>query len=183
MMRSKNSRFKKNKFKNKSRKQKNISNKRIKKCSYKKLKGGSGDKFSKEKLNYVLLNIIKDLHEYDIKNWFIAYGTLLGIVRQNSCIDQDDDIDIIISNSESDKLTRLIRDKQYNYYKNYNRSNFKKIILKEEYPTVDFYIISEQNYGNYNDTWEGLTWKNVYPFLKKKWHDVTLNLLTIILVN
>ena len=54
-----------------------------------------------------------------------------------------------------------------NFTQNYNRSNFKKIILKEEYPTVDFYIISEQNYGNYNDTWEGLTWKNVYPFLKK----------------
>ena len=46
-------------------------------------------------LNNGLKQIVKDLDEYKINNWFIGYGTLLGIVINNSCINNDD-IDIII---------------------------------------------------------------------------------------
>ena len=41
------------------------------------------NKNSKVKLNNTLIHIIKLLHKYNINNWFIAYGTLLGIIRNN----------------------------------------------------------------------------------------------------
>ena len=53
---------------------------------------------SKDKLNSSLIKISKILNKNKFDQWFIAYGTLLGIVRNNSCIDGDDDIDIMESN-------------------------------------------------------------------------------------
>ena len=48
------------------------------------------------------------MKKYNINNWFIAYGTLLGIVRNNNCINYDDDIDNNVSlndilNSDNDE--------------------------------------------------------------------------------
>ena len=51
-----------------------------------------GKKNDKILLNKTLLFIIKLLNDNNIKNWFIGYGTLLGIIRENSCIDGDDDV-------------------------------------------------------------------------------------------
>ena len=55
----------------------------------------SSEHTSKE-LNDTLMFVVNLLNENNIQNWFISYGTLLGIIRNNSCIDRDDDIDIII---------------------------------------------------------------------------------------
>ena len=63
----------------------------------------AGGPKSEKLLNNTLLFIIKLLNKNNIKNWFVAYGTLLGIVRNNSCIDGDNDIDIII-HEKSQKL-------------------------------------------------------------------------------
>lgn len=130
-------------------------------------------------LNKTLIKIVKDLDEYNIKNWFIGYGTLLGIVRNNNCIDGDDDIDIIIDKEESTKLHKLIKDKQYNYDtkngKKLKYNNFTRIILENKYTPIDFYI-SENKNCNYNETWEHVVWSNVCPIIKKKWNNVNLNL-------
>jgi phosphorylcholine metabolism protein LicD len=40
--------------------------------------------------------IVNLLISMKIENWFIGYGTLLGIIRDESCIEGDDDIDIIV---------------------------------------------------------------------------------------
>ena len=56
----------------------------------------AGTKQTSEKLNKTLLFLITLLNDNNIKNWFVCYGTLLGLVRENSCIDNDDDIDVII---------------------------------------------------------------------------------------
>ena len=67
----------------------------------------AGNINSQDKLNRTLLVIIKILNVNNIKNWFVGYGTLLGIVRENSCIDGDDDNDIVcdILNYETIKKT------------------------------------------------------------------------------
>jgi len=71
-----------------------------------------GKKWSKQLLNDTLTFIIKLLNDnninININNWFIAYGTLLGIVRENSCINGDDDIDIVIDNTNYEQVTKNI---------------------------------------------------------------------------
>ena len=57
---------------------------------------------NKNDLNKTLKYITNLLNKYNIKNWFIAYGTLLGIIRNDSCIDKDDDIDILVDKSNFD---------------------------------------------------------------------------------
>ena len=54
----------------------------------------AGKKETSVKLNKTLLFLITLLNDNNIKNWFVCYGTLLGLVRENSCIDNDDDIDM-----------------------------------------------------------------------------------------
>ena len=138
-----------------------------------------GVPITKEKLNKTLIQITKDLNEYKIENWFIAYGTLLGIVRNDSCIECDDDVDIIISKDDSDKLHKLIKDKGYKYdiieKKKMIYNKFTRILLNDDLGPIDFYIAIKKN-NDYNDTWEKVTWTNVNPILKKKWNGVNLNL-------
>ena len=56
-----------------------------------------GNNATKEILNRTLIFFANLLHEQKIDDWFIAYGTLLGIIRENECIAGDDDVDIIIN--------------------------------------------------------------------------------------
>ena len=56
-----------------------------------------GEKTDKEKLNNTLEVVVNILHEEDINDWFIFFGTLLGIIREDSCIQGDDDFDIMIN--------------------------------------------------------------------------------------
>jgi phosphorylcholine metabolism protein LicD len=48
---------------------------------------------SKEILNKTLLFYAELFKEHNITDWFIGYGTLLGIIRGNSCIEGDDDVE------------------------------------------------------------------------------------------
>jgi len=123
-------------------------------------------------LNNTLIKILNDLNEYQFEDWFIGYGTLLGIIRDNNCIDDDDDIDIIISKDESYKLHNLIKDKGYKYDITRNKTmkfeNFTRIIINDDLAPVDFYIATKE-INNLNDTWESLIWTNVFPLTKIKW--------------
>ena len=47
--------------------------------------GGMGSPQTKSLLNKTLLYIISLLKLYEVTDWFLGYGTLLGIVRNNSC--------------------------------------------------------------------------------------------------
>ncbi len=52
----------------------------------------AGEGATSEKLNHTLFTIIKILRDNNINDWFVAYGTLLGIVREKSCIENDENI-------------------------------------------------------------------------------------------
>ena len=68
----------------------------------------AGDKNNRSLLNHTLMFIVKLLNDNNVSNWFIGYGTLLGIIRENSCIAGDDDVDIIIDATDNFKSRSLI---------------------------------------------------------------------------
>ena len=125
----------------------------------------TGKENDKLLLNKTLMFIIKLLNDNNIMNWFIGYGTLLGIIRENSCIDRDDDIDIIIDKSNYNVIKQLLIECdieiEYGYGIGESR-NILKTKTNNEYCSVDFYMVSVDAKGNFNDTWEDVTWSECY---------------------
>lgn len=133
----------------------------------------AGNKFSSSKLNIILEKISNILIKNDLNNWFIGYGTLLGIVRNNSCINNDDDIDIIIDYNDKNKINEII--KKYNFKIVKKANHIYKIELEKNLPTVDFYFSNiEEN--TYIDHWERVIWTNCKPIQKLKWKNTILNI-------
>jgi len=137
---------------------------------------------SQEKLNKTLIFLASLLNKHNITNWFIAYGTLLGIIRENSCIDNDDDIDIICNRNDYDKIKELLSSNGFTFEYGYDINTSKDILKTKEtseYVTIDFYM-AEINYetGDYKDNWEKVTWSKCFDknkqFIEKEWNDVTL---------
>jgi guanylate kinase len=125
----------------------------------------AGEKNTAETLNNTLLFIIKLLNENNIKNWFIGYGTLLGIIRNNSCIEGDDDVDIIIDKINYDIVKKVLLENNFIFedgYDNIDNKNFLKTKNNDQYASVDFYMSSLDEEGNFNDTWEKVIWGECY---------------------
>lgn len=116
--------------------------------------------FSKVVLNKELYKIVKWLNELNINEWFVGYGTLLGIIRHNSCIDQDDDIDILINIKYKNDILEYA--KNNNYIIALDRDSLLSIKSGENAPLIDFYGCNVEN-NNYHDLWENALWKNINP--------------------
>lgn len=143
----------------------------------------AGQKCSKQKLNKTLVFISKLLNNNNINDWFIGYGTLLGIVRDKSCIHKDDDIDIVISNKHYDDLKLLLEKAKLPLCRRSVKLRRTKHIIKtnptEHYASIDFYMASTDDNGNYNDVWEKVIWSNCLlngSLIKEEWNGTTLNL-------
>ena len=131
----------------------------------------AGEGSTSEKLNHTLFTFIKILRDNNINDWFVAYGTLLGIVREKSCIENDDDIDIIINKKYRDKIKELLI--KYNFkidnegiIKNSNK--ILKTKTDENYVTIDFYCAQVNNFGSFYDPWEDVKWSRCYKDKKSK---------------
>lgn len=136
---------------------------------------------TKAKLNNTLYTVSKLLNENNIDNWFVAYGTLLGIVRENSCIDKDDDIDIICDKKNYNKVKDILKNKFTFHYDLGigNSKNILKIRETEEFSSVDFYMADIDKKGNFIDTWERQIWSNCYlnnKLIKHKFKDTFIYL-------
>ena len=124
-----------------------------------------GSKKSKDKLNNTLLFVIDLLNNNNIKNWFVAYGTLLGIIRENSCIEGDNDIDIICNIDDYDKIKKILIDNGFIICYGYGIRKSRNILKTNEsniYSTIDFYMAKIDDKGNFNDNWERVVWSNCY---------------------
>jgi len=130
--------------------------------------GGSPQK--KNLLNKTLVFIANLLNDLNII-WFIGYGTLLGIVRNNSCIDGDDDVDIICS-YENYKM--LIDIGKHLDCKVIIFSNFVRWEINAFSP-IDFYCADIKG-ADFHENHEKVIWTNCYPLIHKKWHTAILNL-------
>jgi len=142
----------------------------------------AGDNTSRNILNNTLLFIVEILKKCGINNWFIAYGTLLGIVRENSCIDGDDDVDIMCDIEQFDvlKLALLKYGFTFNYGHGIKDSRFIiKTIATAKYCTVDFYMATVDKMSTYHDKWEKVKWTNCYfndKLIEYRWKNVVLYL-------
>jgi len=135
----------------------------------------AGNPQKKELLNKTLYYIVQLLTKYHMEKWFIAYGTLLGIVRNKSCIDNDDDVDIVCDRNDAEKLKQMFIENGFTI--SINKFNFFQL-LKKNYTKVDFYCATV-NGDDYSDTWENIFWKNASlhgKFIKKKWNNIYLQL-------
>tara|TARA_B100001059_G_scaffold109603_1_gene109669 strand:- start:5504 stop:6049 length:546 start_codon:yes stop_codon:yes gene_type:complete len=143
----------------------------------------AGNNNSKKKLNYTLLFIAKLLNSNNISKWFIAYGTLLGIVRENSCIDNDDDVDIICDCNDFNKLIKILNKNNIeieNCFKDI-RNKISVIKTKETkfLASIDLYMGEIDKNGNYYEPHERITWQECYlnnKLIKKVWNDTILYL-------
>ena len=124
-------------------------------------------KVSKDNLNLTLKKVADILNKNNIKDWFIGYGTLLGITRNNSCIDNDDDVDIVINRKYKKYLEKLFKSK------NINKKNFLQ--FKIDSIPVDFYLC-DVIHDDYRDYHENTIWKNCKPINYHKWNGVILNI-------
>lgn len=146
------------------------------KVEYYDLEGGVGVKknYTQEVLNRTLKHIVKILNESIIHDWFIAYGTLLGIIRDNNCIDNDDDVDIIIDKKNRNTLVEILKKNNFNII--HDCEKLVKTSDSEDYSTIDFYLAEINENGNFNDLWSEINWNNCYNFIYKFWNNVRLNI-------
>ena len=144
----------------------------------------AGQRYRKEQLNSIL-KILAELFETNqVNSWFIAYGTLLGIVRENSCIDYDDDVDIVCSKNEVGKIQQILKDNNIVIDSNWNTEHFFRTMKTNEYGPVDFYVASVNNDGDFYDEWEKVIWSQCFKqddinsktFIQFNWDNVKLNL-------
>lgn len=133
-----------------------------------------GTRTDKEKLNKTLTIIIELLHQHNFINWFIGYGTLLGIIRENSCIHNDDDVDIIIEKNQATNLKKILTENKFTF--EIANNNIIKTKPNHDYGSVDFYLASIDNDGNFYDPQENVTWSNCFiPNTDKKFIEYTWN--------
>lgn len=149
----------------------------------------SGKNQSVSKLNHTLSTIVDKFEEHGIKKWFVGYGTLLGMIREKSCIDGDDDIDILLHHDEYDKCAKVLAEIPMGpfYPRSRKLKNIDKYCLlrreeNEEFTPIDVYICSVNDEGDYFDEWDSIIWKNCYVDVSTellptiKWNDRTINI-------
>ena len=104
------------------------------------------------------------------------FGTLLGIVRDNSCIEGDDDIDIMI-NYDYYSLRKLFEKRGFTFTNKYGiptPSTILKSEPTEKFGSFDFYLCSVDGEDYYNP-WHRVVSSNSFPLIKKEWRSTVLN--------
>lgn len=139
----------------------------------------AGAPTDQEKLNRTLEKVCDILNKHNIHDWFIAFGTLLGIVRENSCIQGDDDLDIMIHHDYEE--VRSIFEREGFEFVPYLKEHkpFGKLLLKSrptsKFSSFDFYFC-EVTGGDYYTPWHKVKAINCQPLGKQPWRSTTLNL-------
>lgn len=144
----------------------------------------AGQAVNKEKLNCTLEKVCNILRENNINDWFIFYGTLLGIVRGDSCIQGDDDLDIMINHDYQELRTVFARE-GFKFSSNYGIKNPDTILKStpcDQYASFDFYMCNVNQSGDFYTPWERTWLRNAYEdknkksFFIKKWRSTLLQL-------
>ena len=144
----------------------------------------TGQKELSEELNKTLIFICKLLNSNNIDTWFITFGTLLGIIRENKCIEGDDDIDIYIDKKYYSKIKKILLDNDFTLLidrpvNNNNNNRYNNGILKtrrKKYCSIDFYLCDVNDKGDFFDNWERARFLNCFKLIKYEWNNIILNL-------
>lgn len=136
----------------------------------------SGTIADSEKINHTLEKVCDILCKNNISDWFIFFGTLLGIVRENSCIQGDDDLDIMI-NHDYQKLRSVFELEGFVFTSDWGIKN-PDYILKtqpcDKYSSFDFYMCKTVD-NNYFTQWQNVEVQNV-EIEVKEWRSTRINL-------
>ena len=86
------------------------------------------------------LFLFQDIMDKHHLKFLLAFGTLLGAVREHDFIEHDEDIDLIVMKSDMDKfLSLLFEFRKYGFEViRYERRGFLSLMRKGEY--IDFYF-------------------------------------------
>lgn len=137
-----------------------------------------GESTSKEKLNRTLEKVCGILNENNVSDWFIFFGTLLGITRENSCIEGDDDLDIMIDYSY-EELRSIFEKEGFSFVEDKvikNPSTILKTKQCDKYASIDFYICETNEAGDFYTPWHRVLATQSRPIRSKRWRSVILNL-------
>ena len=150
----------------------------------------AGRRRTQAELNEALLWIVAVLHRLGLRQWYLSYGTLLGLVRSGQCIDGDDDVDIVISSPEFDRVwnwaARCFRGTRSRpgLVVHFNLSR----MLRFEFPTVDCLQVFAPNgcqvdfYRGHvsgrsvQDPWNSVTWTDCLPYSKMNWRGMEVQI-------
>lgn len=136
----------------------------------------SGKPTDQEKLNHTLEKVCEILNKHNIHDWFIVFGTLLGIVRENSCIEGDDDLDLMI-NYDYQKLRSIFEKEGFTFTSDFGIKNPDTILKTEpcdKYASFDFYMSSVEG-KNYFSQWQNIEFQNI-EINTKAWKSTYINL-------
>lgn len=136
-------------------------------------------------LNNTLIQVVKLLNNNNINKWFVCYGTLLGLVRENNCINGDDDVDIIIHKCHYDTVKAILIMDNFELTNNYGINNSRYILktnpVNQKYSSIDIYF-AEFGDDYVFDLWNKLKITNCFldknnqTFQKANWAGQTLYL-------
>lgn len=129
----------------------------------------TGSPHTSAELNDALFKMVRLLDENGITNWFIAYGTLLGIVRDGSCIDGDDDVDILVDVEHQPALLAACHaaglktsHQQANQFMRVHPDNARADVF------VDIYFADVSSEGHFYDRWEEIKWEYCLPLARRR---------------
>lgn len=145
-------------------------------------------KYHLESLKMVI-DRIKDLE------YFVFYGTLLGITRENDIIENDDDVDLLVNIKHREQLLEVMKDCDVKFNMGIwpNLSPYflqgRRIIEGNKLSCVDFYLYDDslvENHiadrwsfsGRFNEKQFSIHVPNeiVFPIRKKKFYDYEINM-------
>lgn len=144
----------------------------------------AGKNSTQQKLNHTLKKIVQILHQEQIKDWCVIFGTLLGIVREGGCINKDNDIDILI-NCDIQKLKTILTQNKLSSgspFREGKQNTFLKTQTTDELASIDFYIYEVDESGKIYIPWTENNIGNCYvdpihrKFVEIKWNDTILHL-------
>jgi hypothetical protein len=134
----------------------------------------AGEKTSANKLNKTLIEVSRILNEHDINQWFVIFGTLLGIVREGSCIEGDDDLDIMIHYNYHE-LRAIFESNGFQFEPMIKSHNILKTLPSDEYASFDFYMCEMPNNNTYYSPWQNVEANNV-SIVKREFFDFYINM-------
>lgn len=95
------------------------------------------------KIAFENLSFLTSLFNKEEMNYFIFYGTLLGIIRENDFIEYDTDTDIVLFYKDKDKFLELIPSMdEYGFKIVRFTENIISIMKENEY--IDLYFFQEK---------------------------------------
>lgn len=143
-------------------------------------------KVTAENNNKNLIIISKILNDNNIE-YFPFYGTLLGLVREDSCIEGDDDIDIMVSYEYREQIYKIMTNLgmkntdggrhflQFTYRigKQPVIADFYLFEEKEEYLIEKWNFFGKEKDSRYNIHYDK---KNIFPLKSKVWKGVEIKM-------